>query len=204
MNVDIIIVGGGIGGSTLATVLARNGKKVLVLERETKFKDRVRGENLLPWGVATARRLGVLDDLVTAGGRSVPFFNLYTMGVRTERRPLSQTTPVAEGCLNTYHPDMQDALLAGAIRRDSPIVSDRDPSAPATSEHAASSSAKLELLGDFGSASFTMPQEGDMRESAAETSRPNARRKSATSLKHCSSGGTRTTAEFRIASRLSR
>ena len=63
MDVDVITIGGGLGGSTLATALARSGRSVLVLEREKKFKDRVRGENMLPWGVAAARRLGVLDDL---------------------------------------------------------------------------------------------------------------------------------------------
>lgn len=115
MNVDVILVGGGLAGSTLATVLARKGRKVLVLERETQFKDRVRGENMLPWGVATARRLGVLDDLVAAGGHVAPFFNLYAMGTRTEHRPLPETTPVREGCLNMYHPDLQETLLAGAL-----------------------------------------------------------------------------------------
>jgi 2-polyprenyl-6-methoxyphenol hydroxylase-like FAD-dependent oxidoreductase len=43
--------------------MARKGRKVLVLEREAKFKDRVRGENILPWGVAVARRCGFVDDL---------------------------------------------------------------------------------------------------------------------------------------------
>ena len=47
---DAIIVGGGLGGSALAEQLARAGRNVLVLERETKFRDRVRGENMLPWG----------------------------------------------------------------------------------------------------------------------------------------------------------
>src|SRR5690349_18924378 len=47
MNFDIVVVGGGLGGSTLATLMARKGKKVLVLEREEKFKDRVRGEGML-------------------------------------------------------------------------------------------------------------------------------------------------------------
>jgi 2-polyprenyl-6-methoxyphenol hydroxylase-like FAD-dependent oxidoreductase len=114
MDAEVVIVGGGIGGATLATLLARAGRDVLVLERETTFKDRIRGENILPWGVATARRLGVLDDLLAAGGRLVPFFNMYTMGVQTERRPLPQTTPGGDGCLNMYHPDLQEALLAGA------------------------------------------------------------------------------------------
>jgi menaquinone-9 beta-reductase len=116
MNVDVIIVGGGLAGAALATVLARGGRKVLVLEREVKFKDRVRGENLLPWGVAVARRLGVLDDLVAGGGHAAPFFNTYAMGERTQPRPLPETTPTREGCLNMYHPDLQEALLAGAVK----------------------------------------------------------------------------------------
>jgi 2-polyprenyl-6-methoxyphenol hydroxylase-like FAD-dependent oxidoreductase len=68
MGYDAIIAGGGLGGSTLAFELARAGHKVLVLERETRFKDRVRGESMLPWGVDIARRLGLVDVLVKAGG----------------------------------------------------------------------------------------------------------------------------------------
>jgi len=116
MNVDVIVVGGGLAGSTLATVLGRRGHKVVVLEAETKFKDRVRGENMLPWGVAMARRLGVLEDLVAAGGRAVPFFNMYAMGTQTEHRPMPETTPARESCLNMYHPDLQETLLAAALK----------------------------------------------------------------------------------------
>src|SRR5689334_779556 len=115
MSLDAIVVGGGMAGSTLAAQLARAGRRVLVLEREARFKDRVRGENMLPWGVAAARRLGVLDALVAAGGRPVPFFNIYAMGEQTEHRPTPQTTPAGESLLNIYHPDLQEALLAGAI-----------------------------------------------------------------------------------------
>src|SRR5580765_7866147 len=121
MNADIVIVGGGLAGATLATVLARKGGKVLVLERETKFKDRVRGENMLPWGVATARRLGVLDDLVAAGGRVVPFFNMYAAGTLISHRPLPETTPTREACINMYHPDLQETLLARAIKAGSEV-----------------------------------------------------------------------------------
>jgi 2-polyprenyl-6-methoxyphenol hydroxylase-like FAD-dependent oxidoreductase len=116
MNADVVVIGGGLGGSALATVLARQGRDVLVLEQETKFKDRVRGENILSWGVGVARRLGVLDDLVNAGGHSVPFFNTYAMGTQTGHRPLPETTPTREGCLNIYHPDLQEALLTGAVK----------------------------------------------------------------------------------------
>ena len=45
---DIITVGGGLGGASLAKVMAEHGSRVLVIERETEFKDRVRGEAVSP------------------------------------------------------------------------------------------------------------------------------------------------------------
>jgi menaquinone-9 beta-reductase len=116
MNLDIVIVGGGLAGSTLATLMARKGKKVLVLEREAQFKDRVRGENMLPWGVAIARRLGLVDDLLAAGAHPAPLFNIYAMGQQTEARPFPQTTPHGEASLNMYHPDLQETLLRNAVK----------------------------------------------------------------------------------------
>ena len=46
---DVVVVGGGLGGAATASVLARHGLAVLVLEREQVFRDRVRGEWLAPW-----------------------------------------------------------------------------------------------------------------------------------------------------------
>ena len=68
MLYDVITVGGGIGGSTLAKCLAERGYRVLVLERETRFKDRVRGEQMHPWGVAEARVLGIYERLTKTCG----------------------------------------------------------------------------------------------------------------------------------------
>lgn len=74
---DVVIVGGGIAGSALALALARRGVGVTVLERQTEYADRVRGEYTHPWGVAEATRLEVLDLLVDAGGvfphRFIPY-----------------------------------------------------------------------------------------------------------------------------------
>src|SRR5918993_5299256 len=64
---DVIIVGGGIAGSTLGGVLARAGLGVVVVEKEARFRDRVRGETTWPYGVADALAMG-LDDLLRRAG----------------------------------------------------------------------------------------------------------------------------------------
>ena len=52
---DVVIVGAGIGGSALAKALADDGLGVVVLEQSEVYEDRVRGESMVPWGVAEAR-----------------------------------------------------------------------------------------------------------------------------------------------------
>ena len=54
---DVVVVGAGIGGSALATALAGDGLQVRVLEQTVEYEDRVRGESMMPWGVAEARAL---------------------------------------------------------------------------------------------------------------------------------------------------
>src|SRR5260370_39487902 len=74
---DVVIVGGGIAGSALATVLARKGIAVAVLERDLAPADKVRAAYMAPWGVAELKRLGLLEALQAAGAlfatRSLPF-----------------------------------------------------------------------------------------------------------------------------------
>jgi 2-polyprenyl-6-methoxyphenol hydroxylase-like FAD-dependent oxidoreductase len=114
MSYDAIVVGGGLGGSTMAAELVRDGYKVLALERETQFRDRVRGESMLPWGVAAARRLDLMDTLVAAGGNFTPWWITYMMGDPVEKRDLRKTTPQGDCALSIYHPAMQEALLKRA------------------------------------------------------------------------------------------
>jgi menaquinone-9 beta-reductase len=77
---DVIIVGGGIAGSTLGGILARGGLGVLVVEKEARFRDRIRGEVTWPWGVAEAHRAGLADLLDAAGTVEIRAFKRYDNG----------------------------------------------------------------------------------------------------------------------------
>jgi halogenation protein CepH len=66
-HVDVVVVGGGPGGSTLAALVAMQGNRVVVLEKE-KFPRWQIGESLLPPTVHGVCRLtGVADELAQAG-----------------------------------------------------------------------------------------------------------------------------------------
>jgi FAD-dependent halogenase len=66
-DADVVVVGGGPGGSTAATLIAMRGHRVVLLEKE-KFPRWQIGESLLPSTVHGVCRLtGVADELAKAG-----------------------------------------------------------------------------------------------------------------------------------------
>ncbi|KAJ7985598.1 hypothetical protein DPEC_G00353730 [Dallia pectoralis] len=56
---DVIIVGAGVLGSAMAAVLGRDGRRVVVIERDLKEPDRIVGELLQPGGYRALRDLGL-------------------------------------------------------------------------------------------------------------------------------------------------
>lgn len=104
---DLIVVGGGIGGSALATVMARAGYRVLVLEASDVFVDRVRGEWIAPWGVAETRALGIYDTLIAAGGHHLARHVTYD-----ETRSPTESEAAAMP-LDIFLPDVPGPLCIG-------------------------------------------------------------------------------------------
>ena len=108
---DLVSVGGGLGGSALAIAMARRGARVLVLEKEAAFRDRVRGESLAPWGVAELQELGIADLLLKNCAKELAWVE---MGFGP--RNLVETTPQKVASFSFCHPEMQESLLAEAER----------------------------------------------------------------------------------------
>src|SRR5882724_935469 len=89
LSFDIVTVGGGLAASAFAASMARNGMRVLVLEKETQFKDRVRGEFVATWGVAEARELGIETQLFNTCATPIPWIDMASALETSSRRPLN-------------------------------------------------------------------------------------------------------------------
>jgi 2-polyprenyl-6-methoxyphenol hydroxylase-like FAD-dependent oxidoreductase len=112
---DVVVIGAGIAGSALASVLARAGRDVLVLEQQTTYRDKVRGETITPWGVLEANRMALTQTLLDAGGEYatsfVPYDELQPAAeAEAGALPVALFAPGADGQLNVGHPEACEAL----------------------------------------------------------------------------------------------
>ena len=124
---DVVLVGGGIAGSSLAVKLAERGLECVVLERTEHFEDRVRGEWMAPWGVAEAKRLGLYQLLLELGGhhlrRHIGYDELLPPeAAEAGMLPLGEVHPDAPGPLCIEHVVLQQGLLDAAARAGAEVV----------------------------------------------------------------------------------
>ncbi len=124
---DVVVVGAGIAGASLAGVLARRGLEVVVLERQREYRDRVRGEYMALWGVLEARQLGLEEALRGAGGVTARYSVGYDEllpppAAEAAARDLAGVLPGVEGALCASHPGACAALAAAAVQAGAEIV----------------------------------------------------------------------------------
>jgi geranylgeranyl reductase family protein len=72
-NYDVIVMGGGPAGSTIASILAREGRSVVLFEKE-KFPRHHIGESLMTDTYFTFKRMGLLEKL-----KASPFVRKYSV-----------------------------------------------------------------------------------------------------------------------------
>ncbi len=113
-HTDVVIAGGGPSGSTAATLLAKAGLRVIVLESETFPRFHI-GESLLPQSYRIWERLGIVDQLEA---RYIRKYGARFVDCRTER---SETYAFEDAFHPTSHyafqvprADFDDLLLRHA------------------------------------------------------------------------------------------
>lgn len=84
LHSDVIVIGGGPSGSTVSTLIAQQGYRVTLLERE-KFPRFHIGESLIPQTYWVLKRLNMLDKL-----KSSQFIKKYSVQFISERGRLSE------------------------------------------------------------------------------------------------------------------
>jgi FADH2-dependent halogenase len=168
---DALIIGGGPGGSTAATFLARAGKRVLLLEKEIFPRFHI-GESLLPYNHRIFEEMGVLPAIQAAGftnkhgaqfhlGNSSKSLKLTFRNGRFTREP--RAFQVERSQFDQLL--LQHARSCGADAREGWIVTASAPHGDHVSVQARHDGESTEFHGRFlldasGRVNFTGNQEG--------------------------------------------
>ena len=118
---DVIVVGGGIAGAALGGILARGGLGVLVVEKEPRFRDRIRGEGTWPWGVAEARAASLHELLEMAGTVALEALTFYKDGEPAETDWDLEATGGVPG-MGFSHPVFQEAAFTWAAAQGATMI----------------------------------------------------------------------------------
>jgi 5-methylphenazine-1-carboxylate 1-monooxygenase len=114
---EVVIVGGGIGGLALALTLERAGIPSRVFESSPEIKPIGVGINLLPHATKELARLGLTADLamVAVETREAVFFNRF--GQLIYREPLGRAAGYEHPQFSVHRGNLQTVLLEAVRRR---------------------------------------------------------------------------------------
>jgi flavin-dependent dehydrogenase len=136
---DVAVIGGGPAGSTAATLLARAGRRVILLEKAHHPRFHI-GESLLPMNLPVFERLGVLDKVRAMGvfkpGADFEADNERGYNTYAFRRAIGQSPPHA---YQVWRQDFDKMLFdharaSGAEAREGHEVTEVLQSGPRSSE----------------------------------------------------------------------
>src|SRR4030095_10138949 len=114
---EVMIVGAGIGGLTLALMLHRAGIPARVFEAATELRPLGAGINVLPHASAELAALELEDALTGVGveTREAVFYNRF--GPLIFREPLGRSAGYASPQVSLHRGDLQKVLLDACVRR---------------------------------------------------------------------------------------
>ncbi|MGY1736816.1 NAD(P)/FAD-dependent oxidoreductase [Geodermatophilus sp. SYSU D00684] len=121
---DVIVVGARCAGSTTAMLLARQGHRVLVVDRATFPSDTVSTHLVHPPGVAALRRWGLLDRVVASGCPAIDTYAFDFGPFTLAGAPGTPESPVAYAPRRTVLDELLVEAAAGAgaeVRQGFPV-----------------------------------------------------------------------------------
>lgn len=129
---DVIIVGAGIAGSSMAIALGQRGHSVLLLDKASFPRHKPCGEGLMPEGVAILERFGLAESVLARGARRFRGMRYRSVagvwaeaefpvaagipahGFVLQRRELDQV--LFEGAKEQENVDVQDGFHVSSLR----------------------------------------------------------------------------------------
>ncbi|OAL30511.1 hypothetical protein AYO20_08730 [Fonsecaea nubica] len=146
-DADVVIVGAGIVGCSLAVALANQGRSVILLEKSLKEPDRIVGELLQPGGLEALTKLGLrhtLDDIdaIPVKGYTVVYYDeqvpipypTSTRHTRDRRSEVAGNGKRAEG-RSFHHGRFVSRLRAAAMSHPNITVFETEATSLIVSSH---------------------------------------------------------------------
>jgi flavin-dependent dehydrogenase len=115
-DVELLVIGGGPAGSVLATLAAREGCSVRLVERASFPRDKVCGEFVSAEGRQVLERLGVTDDLDRRGALRADCCRISDAAGRTIDAPLPRLRDGSRAAMGISREVMDHTLLQYARR----------------------------------------------------------------------------------------
>lgn len=106
---DVIVIGAGVVGPAIATALARQGRKVLIVERSWEKPDRIVGELLQPGGLKALKELGMAQAV-----NNIEAIHVEGYYIKFDKRELSIQYPdKAEANITKSFQPVPDCVFNG-------------------------------------------------------------------------------------------